>query len=92
MTAVPASLSPLSADWRDLASLGEQIAASTSLAAQRDRIVAMTSRLLEGEVDVWLHENLFRLPGSEEEASFSKEPDSPAMQRALRKGQLLTRQ
>lgn len=92
MTAVPASPSPFSADWRDLASLGGQIAASTSLVAQRDRIVAMTSRLLEGEVEVWLHENLFRLPGSEGEASFSKEPDSPAMQRALRKGQLLTRQ
>ena len=92
MTAVPASPSPFSADWRDLASLGEQIAASTSLAAQRDRIVAMTSRLLPGEVEVWLHENLFRLPGSEGESYFPNEPESPAMQRALRKGQVLTKQ
>ena len=94
MTAVPASPLPslLSTDWRDLAYLGEQIAASTSMAAQRDRIVATTSRLLEGNVDVWLHENLFRLPGSEGESFFPKEPDSPAMQRALRKGRVLTKQ
>ena len=61
MTAAPRS--PLSSDWRDLASLGEQIVSAPSLAAQRDRIIAMTSRLVEGDVDVWLRENLFRLPG-----------------------------
>ena len=57
-----ATRSPVSSDWRDLASLGEQIASTTSFVAQRDRIIAMTSRLLEGHADVWLHESLFRLP------------------------------
>ena len=42
-----ATRSPISADWRDLASLGEQIAGTTSFVAQRDRIIAMTSRLLQ---------------------------------------------
>ena len=87
-----ASRSPLSLDWRDLASLGEQIVGATSLAAQRDRIIAMTSRLLDGEVDVWLRESLFRLPGLDEEVLFPKEPESQAMQRALRSGGVLTKQ
>ena len=43
-----ASRSPLSSDWRDIASLGEQIVNATSLAEQRDHIVAMTSRLVTG--------------------------------------------
>lgn len=91
MTAASASRSPLSLDWRDLASLGEQIAGATSLAAQRDRIIAMTSRLLEGEVDVWLHERLFRLPTMNEDPQFPEQPVSPAMQRALLKGGILTK-
>ena len=39
-----ATRSPLPLDWRDLASLGEQLVSATSLAIQRDRIIAMTSR------------------------------------------------
>jgi len=92
MTADSASRPPLSLDWRDLASLGEQIVGATSMATQRDRIVDMTSRLIDGEVDVWLHEGLFRLPGLDEEMLFPKEPGSPAMQRVLRKGGVLTKQ
>lgn len=92
MTADSASPSPLLLDWRDLASLGEQIVGATSMATQRDRIVALTSRLLEGEVDIWLHENLFRLPGVDGEMLFPEEPVSPAMKRALRKGGVLTKQ
>ena len=68
-----ASRSPHSSDWRDLASLGEQIVSAPSLAAQRDRIIAMTSRLVQGNVDVWLHENLFRLPDMQEIMSESRE-------------------
>jgi hypothetical protein len=68
---VPAvSRSPLSSDWRDIASLGEQIVNATSLAAQRDYIVAMTSRLVSGDVDVWLDEKAFRLPNMEEKKIF----------------------
>ena len=92
MTADSASRSPHVFDWRDLASLGEQIVGASSLAMQRDRIVAMTSRLLDGEADVWLHESLFRLPGADGEKLFPGEPESPAMKRALRKGGVLTKQ
>ncbi|MCI0551413.1 MAG: GAF domain-containing protein [Anaerolineae bacterium] len=87
-----ASRSPLSSDWRDLASLGEQIVSAPSLAAQRDRIIAMTSRLVQGNVDVWLHENLFRLPDMEEEFLFPEQPSMPGMQRALKSGKASTKQ
>jgi phosphoserine phosphatase RsbU/P len=92
MTADSASRSTLPLDWRDLAILGEQIVGASSLTAQRDSIVAMASRLLDGDVQIWLHEALFRLPGADGEKLFSGEPDSSAMQRALKKGGILTKQ
>src|SRR5262245_39867178 len=83
-----ATRSPVSSDWRDLASLGEQIASTTSFVAQRDRIIVMTSRLLEGHADVWLHENLFRLPNLNEPSLFPARPLSAGMQRAIKTGGL----
>ena len=92
MSAVaPRRHSPISSDWRDLASLGEQIASTTSFVAQRDRIIAMTSRLLEGHADVWLHESLFRLPNLDEPSLFPARPISAGMQRALKTGGLCTK-
>ena len=49
-------------DRRAIASLGEQLADTDSLIAQRDRIISMTGRVLRGKIDVWLNEDLFRLP------------------------------
>src|SRR5690349_14163215 len=87
-----ASRSPLSSDWRSIASLGEQIANATSLAEQRDLITAMTSRLVQGDVDVWLDEKIFRLPSLDEGDIFPEEPDLLGMQRAIKAGQVTTRQ
>jgi hypothetical protein len=87
-----ASRSPLSSDWRAIASLGEQIANATSLAEQRDRIVAMTSRLVQGEVEVWLNEKIFRLPSLKEGDLFPEHAELQGMQRALKAGQVSTRQ
>ena len=78
MTANAASRSTLPLDWRDLALLGEQIVGAPSLAAQRDHILATASRLLAGEVELWLHEGLFHLPGANGETLFPTEPGSPA--------------
>jgi sigma-B regulation protein RsbU (phosphoserine phosphatase) len=86
------SRSPLSSDWRAIASLGEQIANATSLAEQRDHIVAMTSRLVQGDVDVWLDEKIFRLPNLKEGDLFPEQPELQGMQRALKAGQVTTRQ
>ncbi|HEX5810238.1 MAG TPA: GAF domain-containing protein [Anaerolineales bacterium] len=86
-----ASRSPASSNWRDIASLGEQIVNASSLVAQRNYIIAMTSRLVEGDVDVWLHERVFRLPNREAENVFPDQPELPGMQRALKAGKVRTK-
>jgi phosphoserine phosphatase RsbU/P len=87
-----ASRSPLLSDWRDMASFGEQIVTATSLAAQHERIVAVVSDLVEGEVELWLQENLFRLPNLEESPLFPEQPSLQGMQRALKAGKVRTKQ
>src|SRR5512144_512660 len=84
----PKASTPDYAGWREIASLGEQLASATSLGAQRDRIVAMTSRVLSGRVDVWLHENLFRLPDWDAPRVFPAQPRSELMRRALKRRKL----
>ncbi|GAB4505289.1 MAG: hypothetical protein Fur0043_22840 [Anaerolineales bacterium] len=69
--------------WRALANLGEQLVSAPSLAAQRDRILAMTRRLVAGEIEVWLDESLFRLPDGETPSLFPPEPAGETMQAAL---------
>ncbi len=79
-----ANRSPDFSDWREIASLGEQLVSTTSLIAQRDRIVSMTSRLMAGRVDVWLHENLFRLPDWDSKRQFPLRPPLEGMQRVVK--------
>ncbi|MBI3161892.1 MAG: GAF domain-containing protein, partial [Chloroflexi bacterium] len=81
---------PESWDWRQLASLGEQLRSEGSLAAQRDRIVSMTSRLLDGAVDVWLNETVFRLPDWDEKRAFPPQPPKGGMRLAIKAGKLTT--
>jgi serine phosphatase RsbU (regulator of sigma subunit)/putative methionine-R-sulfoxide reductase with GAF domain len=88
----PGSRSPRSSDWRDIASLGEQIVNADSLAEQRDHIVVMTSKLIHGEIDVWLCEKVFRLPNLREENVFPEEPELQGMQRAIKAEHVLTKQ
>ncbi len=79
-----------SSGWRELARLGEQLIGSASLSAQRDHIAAFAARLFKGDVDLWLDENLFRLPDAREETVFPSYPDSQAITRALKSRGLLT--
>ena len=58
MTAAIRVERPEAWDWRRLADLGEILVNTTSLAAQRERIISTTNRLIKGDVDVWLDENL----------------------------------
>ena len=69
--------------WREIASLGEQLANASSLTAQHDRIVAMAARMVRGHVEVWLHENLFRLPDWEADRVFPAQPRPEGMRRVL---------
>ncbi|MBI5351349.1 MAG: GAF domain-containing protein [Chloroflexi bacterium] len=75
-------------DWRQLASLGEQLRKENSFSAQRDRIVTMTARLISGKVDVWLNESIFRLPDWEDGKVFPAQPALDGMKRAIRTGKL----
>jgi sigma-B regulation protein RsbU (phosphoserine phosphatase) len=83
--------SPESSDWRALAGLGEQLVSTTSLVDQRNRIIDMTRRLVAGEVDVWLHESLFRLPDWNEPSLFPPEPELEGMREAFHSGKPIVR-
>ena len=85
MPASTAARLPEMLDWREVASLGEQLVSTNSLVTQRDRIVSMTSRLIPGKVDVWLHENLFRLPDWNAERLFPLQPALEGMRLAIQK-------
>ncbi|MFM8369250.1 MAG: hypothetical protein ACKOBD_10930, partial [Chloroflexota bacterium] len=78
-----------SRDWLQLASLGGQLRSEDSLSAQRDRIVAMANRLIEGKVDVWLQENIFRLPDWDDGHLFPPQPTQDGMKRAIKSGKLV---
>ena len=88
----PASRSSRLSDWREIASLGEQIVNADSLAEQRDHIIARISRLIKGEIDVWLCEQVFRLPNLEDEGVFPEAPELLGMKRAVKAGQVRTKQ
>jgi GAF domain-containing protein len=78
-----------SKDWLQLASLGEQLRSENSLGAQRDRIIALTSRLLPGKAEVWLQESIFRLPDWVDERIFPLQPALDGMKRAVKTGRLV---
>ena len=90
MTAAPRTEHPKFQDWNQLASLGEQLRNEESLSAQRDRIIAMTSRLISGKVDVWLNEIFFRLPDWEDGQVFPAQPPKGGMRLAIKAGKITT--
>jgi serine phosphatase RsbU (regulator of sigma subunit)/putative methionine-R-sulfoxide reductase with GAF domain len=79
-------------DWGELAALGEELLASTSLAMQRSKIQSIVSKLIKGEVSVWLQENLFRLPHLSSQTDFDQQPPSKWMERVLRTGKPILKQ
>ena len=74
---------PELSDWREIASLGEQLVSAKSLVSQRDRIASMASRVLRGKVEVWLNEKMFRLPNWRPERAFPNAPRSDGMRHAV---------
>jgi len=88
MTVAPRTEQPEVWDWSQLASLGEQLRNEDSFSAQHDRIVSMTSHLIKGTVDVWLNENVFRLPDWEDGRIFPLHPELDGMKLAIKAGKL----
>ncbi len=79
-------------DWRHLASLGEDLRNKDSLTAQRDEIIAISNRLIEGSVEVWLNEKVFRLPDWKETSIFSSQPALDGMKQAIKAKELFIKQ
>ena len=77
-----------SSEWRNLASLGEQLAGADSLSAQQARILQMTRRLVDGRVSLWLDEKLFRLPDREHPPLFASDPPPGGLRRAWQSGKI----
>ncbi len=87
----PSRIAPSEAsDWSQLASLGEEIRKEDSFSAQRDRILSMTGGLLDGKVQVWLNEKVFRLPDWEDGNVFPPQPPLAGMKLAIREKKLVT--
>ncbi len=86
MTAATRVEHPEAWDWRQLADLGEQLVNTTSLLAQRERVISTAKRLIKGKVDLWLHENFFRLPDWDAERLFPAQPPLDGMRRAIKNG------
>ncbi len=72
-------------DWREVAGLGEQLVSTSSLVVQHDLIVSTTSRLITGKTDVWLNENLFRLPDWDVKRLFPTQAALEGMRNAIKK-------
>lgn len=77
-------------DWSQLASLGEQLRNEDSISAQRNRIVSVTRLLIDGTVDVWLNEEVFRLPDWDTQRVFPQQPTKGGMRLAIKAGRLTT--
>jgi len=76
-----------SSDWRALASLGGQLVNAESLAAQQERIINMTRQLIPGKIDLWLCEDLFRLPDwGDEDTVFPEKPELDGISTVLSTG------
>ena len=69
------------ATWRQIIQLGEQLMQQESLATRRDLIVETVSHLLDCQVEVWLDEGMFRLPGLNQANLFpAKPPEGPMLE------------
>lgn len=75
--------------WRDLFGLGERILGATTFAEQRDNILEAAARVFpNAQVDLWLDEEIFRLPDWVEKP-FPAQPVLESMTRALKSGELV---
>jgi sigma-B regulation protein RsbU (phosphoserine phosphatase) len=75
-------------DWRQLFELGQSILAAPDFASRRDLILEMASRLVKGEVSLWLDEHQFRLPDWTE-SYFPVEPPGRFLARAFHEARII---
>jgi serine phosphatase RsbU (regulator of sigma subunit)/putative methionine-R-sulfoxide reductase with GAF domain len=74
------------ATWRQIIQLGDKLMQKESLATRRDLILETVTHLLNGQVELWLDENLFRLPGLNQTPLFPSQLSEGPMLDAFKKG------
>lgn len=82
---------PVSWDWHQLASLGEDLRNQDSLETQRSRILDMANQLVKGTAEVWLNEKAFRLPDWKPASVFPPYPEQKGMAQAVKTRKLVTK-
>lgn len=75
-----------SSPWKQIVRLGEHLLETSSLADQRDRLIVAAEALFSGHAELWLDENLFRLPGLNQDPLFPSQPPDEFMRRACETG------
>jgi GAF domain-containing protein/anti-sigma regulatory factor (Ser/Thr protein kinase) len=74
------------ATWQHIIRLGDELMQKDSLAARCELIQETVTRLVNGQVELWLDENLFRLPGFNQALLFPTEPPEGPMAEAYKTG------
>jgi serine phosphatase RsbU (regulator of sigma subunit)/putative methionine-R-sulfoxide reductase with GAF domain/anti-sigma regulatory factor (Ser/Thr protein kinase) len=72
--------------WRQIVLLGEALMRTGSLATRRDLIVDAIALLLNGQAELWLDEDVFRLPGPNQTSLFPPEPPTEPLLQAFKMG------
>ena len=80
---------PLST-WTRIVMLGEALMQAETMAARRDLIVDAMLEMFGGQVDLWLDEKMFRLPGLNQAALFPAQPTTEPMAEAFSTGQTIS--
>jgi len=82
----PKARRPLST-WGRIVMLGEELLQAETSTARRDLIVEAVLQLFGGQVELWLDEKMFRLPGLKPASLFPAQPSTEPMLEALSTGQ-----
>jgi serine phosphatase RsbU (regulator of sigma subunit)/putative methionine-R-sulfoxide reductase with GAF domain/anti-sigma regulatory factor (Ser/Thr protein kinase) len=74
------------ATWTQIILLGEALMQKESLATRCELITETVTRLLNSQVELWLDESLFRLPGLTQTPLFTPQPPSGPLENIMKTG------
>jgi serine phosphatase RsbU (regulator of sigma subunit)/putative methionine-R-sulfoxide reductase with GAF domain/anti-sigma regulatory factor (Ser/Thr protein kinase) len=80
------SASQDSSAWRQIIRLGDELMQKESLAARRDLIQETITRLMNCQVELWLDESQFRLPGLQQTPLFPAQPPEGVLSETFQTG------
>ncbi|HBG74122.1 MAG: hypothetical protein A2X25_08000 [Chloroflexi bacterium GWB2_49_20] len=80
---------PKKSSWNQVVVLGSQLLEMNNLAAQRDMIISALQGLFGGQNEVWVNENLLRLPGRQYQPINTSDIPTAEMDQAKSTGELV---